>query len=525
MAKYYHGHAMQTACEHYGEIPEKAEAIHFDMYHARQIEGVLASHVSRIREETSRGELQTIVVTDGEDTLDVGDVGTWSAGLGMSKAMMHAAMAGFHPKAILCVVLGDVSSSDDTSRGGDRLSVARALASSENFDTQRAHSHRLSEPWQQVSAVLPAEVGSIMQVIEEHSKSSPVFNDGLDGRATIVATRPSSCVTLIHLSVFTLESIGVPTPMAMKGLYTLEDRHHYKSKFRKPLPARLRGWLSRTTSLHELKSSSCLLGLHRNVSTVVEGIRATILIGASGIRGAFDRDVLRILHKNHERPGIIVLSNTQGKAECSSADTWHHTTGNGKTLYVGGDDPLPYRPLGYEGVALIPSRATSLFVYPGISLATFGEVTQAAGISSITPSMLQVAAETLARMASIDEISYGSLFPRLSLLKDISVRIAAEIIRVAQKEQKTNKVVPEGYKELLSFLQSLQDLDADDELVSSYSWQEGEKVEVKVGGEEGAFLAGAGGLTVDEVSMVAPGQPEDGGSRWSEYERAIPPDK
>ena len=33
----------------------------------------------------------------------------------MSKAIMHAAMAGFHPKAILCVVLGDVSSSYDVS--------------------------------------------------------------------------------------------------------------------------------------------------------------------------------------------------------------------------------------------------------------------------------------------------------------------------------------------------------------------------------------------------------------------------
>ena len=37
------------------------------------------------------------------------------SGLGMSKAIMHAAMAGFHPKAILCVVLGDVSSLDDVS--------------------------------------------------------------------------------------------------------------------------------------------------------------------------------------------------------------------------------------------------------------------------------------------------------------------------------------------------------------------------------------------------------------------------
>ncbi|EKX51453.1 hypothetical protein GUITHDRAFT_102720 [Guillardia theta CCMP2712] len=228
--------------------------------------------------------------------------------------------------------------------------------------------------------------------------------------------------------------------LAQKGLYTLEDRHHYDN------------FSTRAQKL---------IMLARTPSKCVNS------------RGGDPSDDLDRSLGDQVSASIAMLPNC-----------------NGKTLYVGGDDPLPYRPLGYEGVALIPSRATSLFVYPGISLATF-----AAGISSITPSMLQVAAETLARMASIDEISYGSLFPRLSLLKDISVRIAAEIIRVAQKEQKTNKVVPEGYKELLSFLQSLQDLDADDELVSSYSWQEGEKVEVKVGGEEGAFLAGAGGLT------------------------------
>eukprot|EP00960_Hanusia_phi_P035857 751991-Hanusia_phi.AAC.4 len=231
MAKYYHGHAIQVhanifpsqsevgnqaACERYGEIPEKADVMHFDMYHARKIEGVLASHVRKIKEETKRGEVQTVVVADGEDTLDVGDLGTWSAGLAMSRGILHAAMAGFHPKAVLCIVLGG-------SYGGQEKDVVVVdigvpdvvgfVISDSGTDNEKmrvnpnyrgnAHRRRRGDEvaflWDELLRSLrmltphvlihidcPNPGDRISKVIDDHSKVSPIFNDGLDGRATIV---------------------------------------------------------------------------------------------------------------------------------------------------------------------------------------------------------------------------------------------------------------------------------------------------------------------------------------------------
>lgn len=70
-----------------------------------------------------------------------------------------------------------------------------------------------------------------------------------------------------------------------------------------------------------------------------------------------------------------------------------------------------------------------MYVFPGIGLGTI--LCQAA---HVTDSMIYASAAGLASSLNADEIARGDLYPELKRVREVSVIVAREVIRAAQKE-------------------------------------------------------------------------------------------
>jgi malate dehydrogenase (oxaloacetate-decarboxylating)(NADP+) len=84
----------------------------------------------------------------------------------------------------------------------------------------------------------------------------------------------------------------------------------------------------------------------------------------------------------------------------------------------------------------VPGQANNAYVFPGIALGIIASRT-----SRVTDEMFAVAASTLAAQVSDQALADGLLFPPLSAIRAVSVKIAAAVAGVAF-ERKLATVAP-----------------------------------------------------------------------------------
>lgn len=81
-----------------------------------------------------------------------------------------------------------------------------------------------------------------------------------------------------------------------------------------------------------------------------------------------------------------------------------------------------------------------MYIFPGLGLGTI-----LAQASKVTDAMILAASESLAGCVTEEEFSRGLLYPDVSRIRDVSLDIARDVIRTAQKEG------IDGKKELRGF--------------------------------------------------------------------------
>ncbi|MFO1419180.1 MAG: NAD-dependent malic enzyme [Methylotetracoccus sp.] len=387
------------------------------------------------------GDVEVIVVTDGERILGLGDQGTGGMGIPIGKLGLYTLCGGIHPARTLPVLL-DVGTDNprllnDPLYMGWRHERVRGAAYDDFIERfVQAVTRRFPNALLQWEDFAQANAGRLLDLYRDRLCT---FNDDIQGTAAVatgtvlaairatgsdplaqrivVLGAGSAGCGISELICSALQQAGLDEAEARSRFY-LVDRHGllregltgllpFQQRFVQPA-ARFDKWRP---------PSGEAFGLEH----VVDNVRPTVLIGASGVTGAFSGPVVRAMAAHCARPVILPLSNPTSRCEGIPADLLAWT--EGRALVATGS-PFPDVVSGGRTVRI--AQCNNSYVFPGLGLGI-----AAAGVRRVSDRMFMAAARALADCSPALTDPAGSLLPPLSEIRSVSRRIALAVAREA----------------------------------------------------------------------------------------------
>jgi malic enzyme len=152
---------------------------------------------------------------------------------------------------------------------------------------------------------------------------------------------------------------------------------------------------------------------------VARAVRPTVLLGTTGMRGAFTEALVRSVADADERPIILPLSNPSDRAEALPADILAWT--DGRALVATGS---PFPDIATDAGARVIGQANNVFVFPGVGLGAM-----VAEARELTDGAFVVAARTLAGLVTDERIATGAIYPPIAELRVAARAIAVALVR------------------------------------------------------------------------------------------------
>ena len=387
-------------------------------------------------------EVKLIVVTDNERILGLGDQGAGGMGIPVGKLALYTAGAGIHPSKTLPISL-DVGTDrqellDDPfylgyrhprTRGGAYDEFIEAFV--EGVSTVFPHVVLQWEDFKQHNAI---------RILDRYRHRITCFNDDIQGTGAVVMGgifaglrnlgQPlcrqrfvflgagAAGIGIARLVRLAMRQEGASEKTIQEAIAMVDtqglifDKRASIDEDKKPF------------ALHssEMSLYGFLPSDRYDLETVVRHFKPTILIGTSGVPGAFTEGVIREMAKHVPVPMIFPLSNPTSKTEAAPADILRWT--EGRALVATGS---PFAPVEYQGRVHVIGQANNVFVFPGVGLGAIVSVAH-----EITEEMFLVAARALGESISDERLAKGSLYPKGSDLRQVTRHVAIAVVRKAR---------------------------------------------------------------------------------------------
>jgi malate dehydrogenase (oxaloacetate-decarboxylating)(NADP+) len=174
----------------------------------------------------------------------------------------------------------------------------------------------------------------------------------------------------------------------------------------------------------------------------VEALRPTAIIGVSGRAHGFTQQILETMARLNERPLVFSLSNPTSNTECMAEEAYRWT--EGRAIYASGS---PFDPVMVNGKRLVPAQGNNVYIFPGVGLGVI-----AVGARHVTDEMFFVAAQALAAEVSPADLEQGSVYPSLTRIRQVSVKVATAVAEVAYQSELATKPRPEDLEAYIASL-------------------------------------------------------------------------
>ena len=411
------------ACLEYGAIFRRPRGLWISIQDRGRVAEVLANWPSQ--------DVRLIVVTDGERILGLGDLGALGMGIPIGKLSLYTACAGVNPYYCLPITL-DVGTDnqalleDDMYIGIDR----RRARGQEYLDF-------IEEFVQAVQARYPKcllqfeDFGNhnAFDLLERYRNRVCSFNDDIQGTASVALAGLIAASRLQGVKLAEQKLLFFGAGEAATGigeLYVAALRDEGLSE----ADARAKCWFFDSKGLI-VQSRNDLTPHKRRFAqdaqpcadflTAVKTLQPTALIGAAGVPAVFTREVVEAVSASNSRPVVFALSNPTSKAECTAEDAYQWS--KGRAIFASGS---PFMPVVYDGRTMVPGQANNVYIFPGVGM---GVLTSCSSV--VTDEMFLAAARTLAEMVTEEELATGRVFPSLTDIRRVSLRIATAVAEIA----------------------------------------------------------------------------------------------
>ncbi|KAI0198577.1 malic enzyme [Astrocystis sublimbata] len=405
-------------------------------------------------------DIDYIVVSDGEEILGIGDQGVGGILISMAKLVLTTLCAGVHPNRTLPVVLDCGTDNEKLLDDDLYLGLPQKRVRGEKYDRfvdEFVQSARKLFP----KAYIHFEdfgLTNARRILDHYRPSIPCFNDDVQG---------TGCVTLaaimagLHVSqqklkdikvvIFGAGTAGVGIADSIRDAIAAEKKISKEEAAKQIWLIDRPGLLTSDSQLDEgqkifAKDSSHWSGKKDlSLLSVIKEVHPNVLIGTSTKPQAFNEEIVKEMAAHTPRPVILPLSNPTRLHEAVPADLLKWT--DGKALVATGSPFEPvHGPWGADGknISIEVAECNNSVVFPGIGL---GAVLCRARL--LTDKMLVAAVRGVADLSPALQDDTAPLLPGVEHVRDVSVRVAREVIKTAVKEGvATEQHIPDDDAEL-----------------------------------------------------------------------------
>jgi malic enzyme/predicted transcriptional regulator len=382
--------------------------------------------------------IRLIVVTDNERILGLGDQGAGGMAIPVGKLALYTAAAGIYPAWTLPVSL-DVGTDrvellDDPLYLGYRAPRLRG----------RAYDGVLEAFVESVRRVFPSAViqwedfkqHNAVRILDRYRHRVTSFNDDIQGTGAVVvagllAARRREGGLAGDRFLFLgagAAAIGIAgllqRELAAEGAVRRDDRPVLAMIDRTGLVHLGREQLAEDQRPFAVDPAWFIrAGVAPEALTdpvaIARALKASVLIGTTGCRGAFTESLVREVGRHSRTPIVLPLSNPGDREEAEPADILRWT--EGRALVATGS---PSGDVESSGRSWTIGQANNVFIFPGVGLGAI-----VAEAREVTDETFLVAARELAALVSARRIDGGAIYPPVGDLRQIARVIALAVVR------------------------------------------------------------------------------------------------
>uniref|UniRef100_A0A8C9Y751 Malic enzyme n=1 Tax=Sander lucioperca TaxID=283035 RepID=A0A8C9Y751_SANLU len=398
------------ACTHYGHIFRRPKGLFISILDK--------GHIRSILDNWPETDVAVIVVTDGERILGLGDLGVYGMGIPVGKLCLYTACAGIRPESCLPVVI-DVGTNNET-----LLRDPMYMGLYQERDHSQAYDDLIDEfmeavvdKYGQDTLIQFEDFGNhnAFRFLRKYREKYCTFNDDIQGTASVALAGLLAAQRAIGKPITEHRVLFLGAGEAALGIANLIVMAMME-KGMTQAEARNKIWMY---DKHGLLVKVSLPGTVQSFLDAVNTIKPTAIIGVSGAGRLFTSDVIKVMGTLNERPIIFALSNPTNKAECTAEDAY--TLTDGRCLFASGS---PFGPVTLsDGRVITPGQGNNAYIFPGVALAVI-----LSGVRHISDTVFLEAAKTLAEQLTDKELEEGRLYPPLSNIREVSVRMAVKVV-------------------------------------------------------------------------------------------------
>ncbi|MCP5517774.1 MAG: NAD-dependent malic enzyme [Verrucomicrobiales bacterium] len=432
------------ACQEYSTLFRRPRGFYISARDRGRIDAMLANW--------PWPDVRVIVVTDGERILGLGDLGAQGMGIPVGKLALYTVCAGVHPHFCLPVLL-DVGTNNeallrDPLYTGLRQPRLRGGAYRELVDEfVTAVQRRFPGALLQFEDFANANAFALLEACRDRVCT---FNDDIQGTAAVALAGIHAALRLTggNLTDQTLLLCGAGEAglgIARLAVAALQDAGL------EPDTARARCWLFDSKGLvvqarqdlsHAKRAFAHERPLCSGLTSAVETVRPTVLIGAAGVPRLFSQSVITEMARLNARPVVFALSNPTSKSECTAEEAYGWS--EGRAVFASGS-PFPAVTLGSR--TWVPGQANNAYVFPGVGLGVI-----ASQAARVTDAMFHAAARALAAEVGEIDIEQGRVFPALRRIREVSLAIAVAVAEEAYRAGLARVPCPADWRQHIAAL-------------------------------------------------------------------------
>lgn len=386
-------------------------------------------------------DVRAIVITDGQRILGLGDLGANGMGIPIGKLALYTIGGGIDPQRALPVMFDMGTDNKAMLADPAYLGYPHPRVTGPAYDAlMQEFIDAVKDKWPKAMVQFEDfKTENAFRLMNKYRDQVTSFNDDIQGTAAVAlaGVLASERITGKDFKDERIMFVGAGSAatgiadlmvkeMMARGLNEDEARSRISLVDSKGLVTKGREKIEDNKKPFAQDHAPAML------LEAIDALKPTVLIGATGVAGAFPKEAIEKMAALNERPVIFALSNPTSHTEATPAQVYGWS--RGKAIYASGS---PFAPVTLDGTTYTPGQANNAYIFPGIGLGvTLSEA------SKVTDSMFLAAARALAGMVSADDIKNGTVYPPLKDLRKVSAAIAKEVIVIAGDENIAGRPQP-----------------------------------------------------------------------------------